>query len=425
MIGASIAWGWLMPGGFPVGHPRFWLNQVLPPLAVVGAGLGVVALLRPWTALARLSTLMLVLASLAGTIAGAALFSVSFGGMLVLGAVIVGALVWRWIASWGALGLRARGTVLVGAMAAVIGVGVVWAQRAPLADTRPSGEPAPAVSGAVMPAPTLRVGPRVTVFPADAVVRIDARVSLEIAPLLQFISVSPDRFWTLFAPEDAHTPAPWKLVQAEVGEAALGLAYHGDAERRLWVGDPGEAVVLDASARLAAPVYSHLNSFTRITIHGHRRLTLEFAAAPGRRIEPLPSDYPVGRPLRFAYVDDAQLLRVMTATSGEKGPFRELASGALPEGEPLVLILCDEDEPVWRLTLTDWPAQRGRSLSPTAGWGVPSATLEFARNGEQTGSSVEIWISLASTSVGRGFDSVGHAAGTYRNRIRVEALSTP
>lgn len=147
-----------------------------------------------------------------------------------------------------------------------------------------------------------------------------------------------------------------------------------------------------------------------------------------RRVHPEESgahDRIRGRPLRFAYVDDAQVLRMVTATSGEKGPFRHLAAGALPAGEPLVLILRDEQTPMCRLTLADWDAQRGRSLSPTAGWGVPVATLEFARNGEHASSPVEIWISLASTSVGRGFDSVGHAAGTYRNRIRVEALPLP
>ncbi len=34
---------------------------------------------------------------------------------------------------------------------------------------------------------------------------------------------------------------------------------------------------------------------------------------------------------------------------------------------------------------------------------------------------VEIWISLAATSVGRGWDSVGYRAGAYRNRIELEA----
>jgi hypothetical protein len=31
-----------------------------------------------------------------------------------------------------------------------------------------------------------------------------------------------------------------------------------------------------------------------------------------------------------------------------------------------------------------------------------------------------LFITLASTSVGRGFDSVGHTSGTYRNRMRIQ-----
>jgi hypothetical protein len=42
------------------------------------------------------------------------------------------------------------------------------------------------------------------------------------------------------------------------------------------------------------------------------------------------------------------------------------------------------------------------------------------REGETSYSPVRIWLTLAGTSVGRGFDSVGHAAGTYRNRVRIE-----
>src|SRR5258706_15243540 len=31
---AAVAWWWLMPGGFPVGHPRFWGNEALPVLVL-------------------------------------------------------------------------------------------------------------------------------------------------------------------------------------------------------------------------------------------------------------------------------------------------------------------------------------------------------------------------------------------------------
>jgi hypothetical protein len=47
--------------------------------------------------------------------------------------------------------------------------------------------------------------------------------------------------------------------------------------------------------------------------------------------------------------------------------------------------------------------------------------IEFQRFGAPESSPVMIWITLAATSVGRGWDAVGHRAGTYRNRIRIEA----
>ena len=31
---AALAWWVFMPAGFPVAHPLFWANQVLPPLAL-------------------------------------------------------------------------------------------------------------------------------------------------------------------------------------------------------------------------------------------------------------------------------------------------------------------------------------------------------------------------------------------------------
>jgi len=423
VIAVGAAWWWLMPGGFPASHPRFWVNQALPPLAVVAAVLGLTALQRRWTALASASALTLPIALLAGTITGAALFPVSLGAALAASAVATVALGWLWIAAWGRGRLFTREAAIAGAAAAMIGAGVAWSQRAPRASTRPLGEPAPAVSGELTGTAPRRVGPRATVIPPRGIVRVEGGVSLEIAPLLQFISTSPDRCWTLFAPEGSHRPAPWRLTQVQhAGDAESGWSYAGDAERRLWVRASGEAVDIDASTELAAPVYSHLNSFTRMTMLGHRRLTLEFAAAPGQSIDVLPSDYPVGRPQRFAYVGDDEVLRVMEATSGEKGPFTELAAGPLPDGAPLVIIVRDEDRPVWRLTLFDWNTQRGRSLSPTAGWSVPGATIEFTRGDDPEVSVVEVWISLASTSVGRGFDSIGHSPGIYRNRIRIEPL---
>jgi len=52
---------------------------------------------------------------------------------------------------------------------------------------------------------------------------------------------------------------------------------------------------------------------------------------------------------------------------------------------------------------------------------VPQNAIEFNNNTDENGiQSVTIWFTLAGTSVGRGWDTVGHTLGTYRNRMRIE-----
>ena len=135
-------------------------------------------------------------------------------------------------------------------------------------------------------------------------------------------------------------------------------------------------------------------------------------------------DYPFGRPARFAYVDEAAV-SVVEASSGEKGPFHILAQGRLERSSSLEITLCDEDRAIGRLTLLVWPAQASTQLSPTAGWGVPENAIEFSLSGDEPTSPASLFITLAATSVGRGWDSVGHAAGTYRNRITIEPGPAP
>ena len=49
---------------------------------------------------------------------------------------------------------------------------------------------------------------------------------------------------------------------------------------------------------------------------------------------------------------------------------------------------------------------------------VPQNAIEFSRDTEDEGSVASFFVSLAGTSVGRGWDSVSHAPGTYRSRIK-------
>jgi hypothetical protein len=110
---------------------------------------------------------------------------------------------------------------------------------------------------------------------------------------------------------------------------------------------------------------------------------------------------------------------VVEATSGEKGPFTELARGKLSRDEKLTITFHDEDRPVGRITLTDFASQASTQISPTAGWGVPQNAIEFTLEFDRPDSLASIFVTLAGTSVGRGWDRVGHAAGIYRNRLEI------
>jgi hypothetical protein len=130
----------------------------------------------------------------------------------------------------------------------------------------------------------------------------------------------------------------------------------------------------------------------------------------------------MGRPAGFAFLDRDGSFRVVEATSGEKGPFRTLASGRLGREEPLSITLLDRGRPEGTIALADWARQADTSLSPTAGWGAPANAIEFSLSGNAPSAPASIFVTLASTSIGRGWDCVGHTAGTYRNRILFEKV---
>jgi hypothetical protein len=110
------------------------------------------------------------------------------------------------------------------------------------------------------------------------------------------------------------------------------------------------------------------------------------------------------------------------ARKAEKGPFTTLGEGKLARGQPLAMTFRDQGRPLFEVTLDDWSAQAGVQTSPTAGYGLPVNAIEFSLDGDSDRSAAGVWITLAATSVGRGWDSVGHAAGTYRNRMRVRTI---
>jgi hypothetical protein len=273
---------------------------------------------------------------------------------------------------------------------------------------------------------TIRLDPRVMVhgFDGSVTVRLES-VSITVQPLLTFLAGSNDGCWSILVPPvEREGPQPRLRDTMLENERTCVLFYefrrqglatlrvHADAE-------PGP-ITVEAVTRLDQPVYSHLNSFCDFEVRGHRRLALEFSPSPGVPIEVRRSDYPIGRPARFAFVEADRTFRVVEASTGEKGPFRTLARGRLDLEDDLTITLHDQGQPSDRITLSDWSWQADTTLSPTAGWGVPVNAIEFSLAADPPSSPALIFVTLAGTSVGRGWDCVGHNAGAYRNRIRLE-----
>jgi hypothetical protein len=432
----ATAWWWLAAGGFGLGHPRFWLNRVAAPTIAIAAIATLWALhrenpgplrvlLAAWPAAWAGMALAL---RLAFPVTMAGLWLVPFGIAVAMGLAAIRP--WRTGASerrrLGGLAATIGGSALAGAALAA-------ALRPPAADTHPlnlaiaDGEPFHSSNGRIQPG-SVRLDPGVMIQTSDAslMARLEP-LTILVQPHLRFLSRSPDGSPVALVPAgDRAGPEPRFRDGRHVGDRSCWLAYQspgqGPATLRAAFEPESGATVLEAASRLDRPVYSHLNRFCDVEVRGHRRLALEFSPCPGAPIEVRHFGYPAGRPARFAFVSADRTFRVAEAARGEKGPFRTLARGRLDPGQSFSITFQDEGRPIARLSLEDFAAQADTTLSPTAGWGVPVNAIEFSLADDSPTSPASIFVTLAGTSIGRGWDCVGHRAGTYRNRIRLEPL---
>lgn len=421
---AALGWWWLAPGGFAVSHPRFWSNRVAPGIVLAAVATAVWAARRDRIDVFGASLATFPTAWAAGAASLRLEFPITFERLFL--APLFGSVL---MALAGVLAFRGRASAsgrligLVVVPAALFGGLTPMAFRPPGPDTRPLEGPTPGpIVGTAVVEGGIATG--VFVHVGDGSASIKARpLTLSIQPMLRFLDHAPDGAPTVLVPRRVREVPDLRLVAAAPISGGLDLRYRADHDAAVRVEAGGDGLIrLDASAFLPAPIWSHLNSYSDIDVSGHHRLALAFSPCPGERIEVRAMDYPIGRPLRFAFLDAGGRFRVVEAASGEKGPFRELAAGPLARGEPLAITLYDGDEAAARITLEDWSAQLGTQLSPTAGWGAPVNAIEFSLAGDEPTSTASIYLTLAATSVGRGWDCVGHRAGRYRNRMRVEIL---
>jgi hypothetical protein len=376
---AAYAWH-LLPHGFGWTHPRFWCNEAFPFILVAAGGTCLFGLWRQRMDVAAIPSALFVALHVAMAPAWIAVFPITGKRPAVTFALI--ALVMCACAV--TLRRAPRWALAVGAaIGLVMGVAVPWSQRGPAPGTHPAEAVRALEPGSDGETVTFDVG----------------SVHIALHPLLTFWSRSPDRGWTVFA----------------------GAQPRGDERSTLRVTSPDDTEMhIDAETLVPTAVYSHLNTFTTIEVRGHHRLFLGFSPCPDQRIEVTYMEYPTGRPERFAYMDAASELHVVEAESGEKGPYTELAHG--PLSAPLAITLFDDQTPLARIELADFASQASTQPSPTAGWGVPENAIEFSLARDRPDAAVAIYLTLAATSVGRGWDSVGHAPGIYRNRIVLKRL---
>jgi hypothetical protein len=436
-MAAVLAW-WLLPGGFPLWHPRFWSNSVAP-LFILGLSVAAVwALHRQPLPSLRAVLLAWIWFWVGIIVAAKSLFPVTFQGvwLIPIAVVFMAGLMTARVCTVPPRTLDVTAVDAAMALASiVVGAFLVWTQKPPASQTHPlfHYDPLSAQHALVKdqrPSGIVRLNSQVMAQASDAsvIVRL-APLTLTVQPLLTFISRSADGAPTVLVARDqredaklelrggvADGPNAYRLDYNFAGEGSVSLELEAPT------GQTGE-VDIESHRSLVRQIYSHLNSFCDFEIRGHTRLALEFSPCPGVPVEVLPVDYPFGRPARFAFVDAVRNFRIVEGTSGEKGPFHDLARGRLEPDQPLSITIHDNGWAVARITLDDWSSQADTTLSPSAGWGVPVNAIEFSLSQDSERSPASIFITLAGTSVGRGWDCVGHRSGTYRNRMHLAHVS--
>jgi len=409
----SIAGWWLLPHGFPLTHPRFWTNQVLPWAIALAALLGL-ALARRRPAVGLGVGVILGGLGLGASVGAVAWFPL--GGQVMAPPLVVPGIYFAVVAAK-RLERRRWAPLLVAGLC--VGALLPGSQLAPPSTTHPVSAQAPATpTSAPAAAAPLNLGDHVTASRTEGWLQVTApdRPLLRLNPMLRFRDRSPERGWTNLTERRGRPPA-WEQIGERASPKQISLAWTGETGQRwLELALEPAGVSLTAWGELPEPLYSHLNAFSELSLQGPGPFALSFSPCPQAEVEVRPADYPTGRPTRLACLTPEGTFRILEASSGEKGPFRELASGPLARGAPLSLTVSHQGQPMWRVTWEDWSAQCSTDLSPTAGWGLPQNALEF----RLTEGGMVLWCTLAGTSIGRGWDSVGHDAGVYRNRVRVE-----
>jgi hypothetical protein len=364
---------YLAPHGFPLWHGRFWVHSGLPVLGIL-AVVGLQA--RPswgpsvvfgfWTSLAV--SLVLRFAG-EGTVVAWVTAGMAAPALL--------------LAAWTFWSLREKRRPTALAVLAPVPVGIFIALAL--------GAPAPSTTP-VARAVTLPEWRQSTVLNGEG-------LYVNVDPLLSVHDASVSGFQTVFTFD-----APLSILNTVYGERL---------ERGLR---------LEAVAEVPDGVWAHLSSFLSLRIHGHTELAVELSPCPGVTLPVEHAEYPWGAPIKVAYVTEDRRFVVARATTGEKGPYQTLCEGTLRPEDPLVMTFSDLGVPKLRATVHDFASQASTELSPAAGGGLPQNAVQFSLRSPDRSTEAFVHLTLASTGIGIGWDSVGLTPGRYSNRVELALL---
>lgn len=431
-LGVVLAsfWWYFMPKGFPLNHPRFWVNEVFPLLTIALCVMGAIAVARKQNGILKCLIWFFGTTGIVAPIATIFLFPESVHGKFLVAVLVFLAIATLTLMLFLRTLKKTNTTKTVAALS--IGVGVFfgiflpWSQRAAASATHPTSQNELPVLPALSDSQKglLSLSDAITVFPENGMVKFGVgETSLHISPLLTFESRSPDRFWTIFSPASFHSQPERHLLGSSRNTDKIRIQYEDDGYSRLEISKNKmiNGFKIEATSHLSKAVFSHLNSFCTLQVSCPGTLSVSFSPCV-EIVEMKLSDYPVGKPARLAYLDAGNVFHVVEANSGEKGPFKTLGKGMIKKDETLMLSIYSDGKPIYRISLYDWAKQASKQLSPSAGWRLPENAIEFSLITSGNRNSGVIFFTLAGTSVGRGWDSVGHAAGIYRNLLEIEAV---
>jgi len=417
-----------MPKGFPISHPRFLVNSVLPIVGALICIICIVGSVKKNQAIIKLGVLCLTVATASAAITGKILFPTSIRlillvvpfGLFVILAFLTFFVFLRFTES------RISRTAFLSCviLSLLVGSSFVWPQKSDDPFTTPVNCAFPSYDFKRHHEETLTLPliKGVSLNPKRSMISIsNEKATLEVFPVLSFISRSPDRFWTIFAPRRQRSSPSRSIIGSLSEQNRVAISYTDDSSHILDLKtlEEGASVAIASFSKLIKPVYSHLNSYCELQVKAEQKLWITFSPCPENEIEIKKYQFPFGAPARLAYLDSNGIFKVVEADNSEKGPFKILAEGDLQANDELRVVLKSSEEDIFSITLHDWASQCSTNLSPTAGWGLPENAIEFSLN-QYDNTIAHVFITLAGTSVGRGWDSVGHCEGVYRNRLSID-----